>query len=70
MKLLADVTRIGQAVRVGISDEESWFRNRYLPTGHATGWRHVFVTVFVIVLLLGLVAGVIIGLFASLTGTH
>ena len=29
----------GQSVRVGIPDEESWFRHSYLPGGAATGWR-------------------------------
>jgi hypothetical protein len=26
-------------VKVGIPDEQSWWRTSYLPGGYATGWR-------------------------------
>ena len=36
--------RRGSAVQlafVGIPDEDSYFRQSYIPTGRATGWRRV-----------------------------
>jgi hypothetical protein len=61
------VTCIGQTSRVGIPDEESWFRRSYLPTGRALGWRRVCLTILVAILLIGAIAVVIFGVAAGLS---
>lgn len=47
---------------MGIPDEESWFRTRYLPTGRATGWRRTGCLVMLVVALLLVAAAIVLAL--------
>ncbi len=58
---------LGLHVRVGIPDEESWFRRSYLPTGRVTGWRRGCLTILVAILLISVLAVVIVGVAARLS---
>jgi hypothetical protein len=54
--VLANAHQSGQAVAVGIPDDESYFRQRYLPTGRATGWRRGCLIAVIVVVLVTAVA--------------
>lgn len=47
---------------MGITDEESWFRTRYLPTGRATGWRRTGCLVMLVVALVFVVVAIVLAL--------